>query len=286
MNDVKHWLDDASEVDDFERAVLRSGLHDDPPPGKEGEVWSSLARAVAIAPAVVAVGSAHGASVKTAVGSASKAAAVWLGVGKGFVLGLAVYGAAAGVSEISERLGASPKAAVRAPAPASVGARAVSHSAPRPADVRAAPVTEASAEPTPAASSTAASAPTAALSVVPSAPRAQETSGDAPPLPSVATFPEPQTTTTQASQLQAEAAALRSARAELRAGKLADAFATLEASQRRFTAPELDQEREALLIELLFRSGQTAAAGERARAFLAHFPESPHTGAIRQLVER
>jgi len=56
---------------------------------------------------------------------------------------------------------------------------------------------------------------------------------------------------------------------------------TLEASQRRFSAPTLDQEREALLIELVYRSGQFDAATARAQAFLARFPESPHAAQIR-----
>ena len=87
---------------------------------------------------------------------------------------------------------------------------------------------------------------------------------------------------TRASQLRAESAALRRARAELRAGKLADARSTLAAASREFTAPELSQEREALTIELLARSGQVTAARTRAQAFLARFPDSPHAAAVLQ----
>ena len=83
------------------------------------------------------------------------------------------------------------------------------------------------------------------------------------------------------SRLDEEAALLRQARSELRAGSLAAAFATLEASRAKFSAPELYQEREALLIELLSRSGQREQARERARRFLAGFPESPHAAAVR-----
>lgn len=103
-------------------------------------------------------------------------------------------------------------------------------------------------------------------------------------LPSVAAFPA--VGNARPSQLQAEAAALRSARAELRAGKLADAFATLEASRQMFSAPALYQEREALMIELLFRADQGATAQRRAAAFLENFPDSPHAAAIRQLSGR
>ena len=106
-------------------------------------------------------------------------------------------------------------------------------------------------------------------------------------LPSVATFDDSgQPNGARLSQLEAETRALRSARNELRAGKLADAFATLETSRRQVTVPELYQEREALMIELLQRSGQTSAAKERAQAFLSRFPESPHSEQLRQLVLR
>jgi outer membrane protein assembly factor BamD (BamD/ComL family) len=88
----------------------------------------------------------------------------------------------------------------------------------------------------------------------------------------------------RSSQLKEEAQVLRQARAQLRAGAFASAQALLDASQRRFAAPELYQERESLVIELLFRSGQTAAASQRAKRFLATFPESPHAARVRELI--
>jgi outer membrane protein assembly factor BamD (BamD/ComL family) len=84
------------------------------------------------------------------------------------------------------------------------------------------------------------------------------------------------------SLLDAETRALRRARDELRAGKLSDAFATLESARRQFSAPELYQEREALTIELLHRSGQATAAEQRANTFISRFPESPHVQQIRR----
>ena len=273
MNEPKHWLDDASEADAFERSVLSAGLAVDPPPGAEDAVWSSVLGALAVAPIPVAASGVSGASVKTAVTGASKAAAVWLGVGKGFVVGLALYGAGAGASEVAARLSA--------PAPRAVAAPKARPSLP--------------AEPSKQATTLA--EPEALLDAPASAPLASSTSSargantlPSPPpiaagLPSVAAFPEPVSDPPQ-SQLRAEAAALRSARSELRAGKLADAFATLEASRRQFSAPALYQEREALLIELLFRSGQVATARQRGAAFLEHFPESPHAAAIRQFSAR
>jgi hypothetical protein len=103
---------------------------------------------------------------------------------------------------------------------------------------------------------------------------------------SVAAFPLPDAPRSlPKSRLEEEAALLQKARTELRSGALAAAFATLEASRERFSAPELYQEREALLIELLYRSGQRERARERARAFLARFPESPHAAGVRAFVD-
>jgi len=109
----------------------------------------------------------------------------------------------------------------------------------------------------------------------------------APDLPSVASFDgSTDASRAQLSRLGAETRALRQARAELRAGRLSDAFATLEAARRQFPVPELYQEREALMIELLDRSGQVTTAKQRAREFLSRFPESPHAEPIRQLGTR
>ena len=274
MSEFKHWLEDSSDADDFERAILRSGLDADPPRGREEQVWAGVLSALSVAPLVGAASAAQSASVKAAVSGAGKAAAVWLGVGKGFVVGLAIYGAASGVSEIAERV--TKPSATSSPKAHAVTRQGAPAANPFVAETRIEPSPAAPSDPAPRAPSM-------------DAPRAAPAASSAPrmlaaELPSVATFPEPEGVG-RASHLQAETAALRSARAELRAGKLADAFATLEASRRQFSAPELYQEREALMIELLFRSGQVVAARERASAFLARFPESPHAAAIRQVAE-
>jgi hypothetical protein len=43
------------------------------------------------------------------------------------------------------------------------------------------------------------------------------------------------------------------------------------------------QEREALTIEALARTGRRAEANRRAEAFLRAFPGSPHAAAVREL---
>jgi len=279
MSELKHWLDDSSDSDEFERSILRAGLDADPPLAKRDEIWTGLMATVAVVPLAAVATSAQLASAKVATAGVSKAAAVWLAVAKGFVVGLAVYGAAQGVTEISSRF-----SAPHTPAPSA-----------QPAQRAKAPARAPSREGEP---SSAASAPSLipTSKEAPSTPRAAEAGSSARareplnaiiPLPSIATFdnrepPAP----VRVSQLEAETRALRRARDELRTGKLADAFATLEASQRQFSAPELYQEREALMIELLHRSGQVTAAERRASAFLSRFPESPHVQQIRRFAAK
>jgi hypothetical protein len=218
--------------------------------------------------------------VKTATGGL-KAGAVWLGVGKGFIVGLALYGAVSGANAISERWlkahSSNPTSVSIAATPRKTQPAAPQHTAPAvPVPEPSAALTVRAAEPalrtgSAGAASTPERAPTAA----------------APEAPSVASFEDPKAGAGRAddqrsSQLKAEASALREARAQLRAGQLSNAFATLEASRRKFVAPELYQEREALMVELLYRSGQMDMAALRAKAFLERFPESPHAEQVRQ----
>jgi hypothetical protein len=293
MNELKHWLDETSEADDFERAILRAGLNADPPEAQQDQIWSGLMATLPLTSLVAATtgaqaASALAASAQTAseqaaavgVGKAAtvgvgKAAAVWLAVAKGFFVGLAIYGATASVSEISTRLNA--RHAPTPPAQRTIQPR-------RMASSTALLSTE---SPTPIVAPTNQAAPSpphepqrsnaSARTVV------REPLNPVAALPSVATFDDTEhSTRARVSQLAAETRALQRARDELRAGKLADAFATLEASRRQIGAPELYQEREALMIELLSRSGQTPVAKQRARAFLNRFPESPHAQQVRR----
>ena len=275
MSELKHWLDEASDADEFERSILRAGLEADPPQLVQDQIWSNLMGAVL--PVLAATAGVENVSAKAGTVGVGKASAVWLAVAKGFVVGLSVYGATAGVMEISNRLAAPP-------APRASATRVVTK-ARFPSIVEERPT----APPAPALEPASDDAPSRTRATSrgndnPSAPAAtnRETA-----LPSVVSFDdesESHASDARVSQLEGETRALRRARDELRAGKLADAFATLEASQRRFAAPELVQEREALMIELLARSGQQAAAAQRARAFLSRFPESPHAQQVRTLL--
>lgn len=286
MSELKHWLDDSSDADDFERAVLRAGVDADPPAARCDEVWASLLGALPLAPPAGAPDpsplSKPAAATGKGAAAAGKTSTVLLGLSKGFVAGLALYGANVGTRELATRF-TTPEPAPAKAQLVSSARQAVLPAAPAPAalpvESPAAPTRAALAPSTPGPAAPATASASAALAERPAA-----ASGS----PAIAAFADPPAParpegSARSSQLEAEARALREARAELRAGQLSAAFATLEASRRQFSAPALDQEREALTIELLAQSGQAAAAKARARAFLTRFPESPHAARVRQL---
>ena len=100
MTELKHWLDESSDADDFERAILRADRAVDPPPWKQEEVWAGIVGALAIAPAAAATTLSAGAS-NTVLAAAGKAGAVWLGVAKGFArLGAKVIASAGGAQKV------------------------------------------------------------------------------------------------------------------------------------------------------------------------------------------
>jgi hypothetical protein len=264
----KRLIDERSGASDFEQSILRAELDGAAPPaGAEGAV---LERVMA---SVVPVGAgfdptAGASTAGGALGGAAKGATTLVTLGKGFALGIGVSVAAAtGNHFLSERASSHEAAS---PLASAVSATSAAAKPPAPRRPETTVFVEPDAPVAPEGSHPAVTAP----SRMP--PAAGVSSA-----PSVASFPAADGPDSTASRLKEEAALLRRARAELRAGALTAAFATLEASRQRFIAPELSQEREALAIELLHRSGERAAAAERARAFLARFPDSPHAGAVR-----
>jgi len=88
-----------------------------------------------------------------------------------------------------------------------------------------------------------------------------------------------------ASQLLRETALLEQGRAALRAGNSNQAWKTLEQWGAEFPVAQLNQEREALTIELLWRSGRKDLARERIRAFVHDYPKSAHAARLRALLE-
>jgi hypothetical protein len=89
----------------------------------------------------------------------------------------------------------------------------------------------------------------------------------------------------RASRLREENRMLGEARDALRRGDAAGALARLEEVRARFPDGEMIQEREALAIDALYRTGQRAAASARAAAFLRAYPTSPHATRIQGFVQ-
>jgi outer membrane protein assembly factor BamD (BamD/ComL family) len=88
----------------------------------------------------------------------------------------------------------------------------------------------------------------------------------------------------RASQLREESEMILGARRVLRAGDPLRALTLLDAARARFPEGILVQEREALSIEALVRSGQRALATKRAESFLRAYPKSPHGADVKRVV--
>jgi hypothetical protein len=86
------------------------------------------------------------------------------------------------------------------------------------------------------------------------------------------------------SRMKEEAEMTGAARSALRAGNAVEALRLLEEVRAKFGGGLMGQEREALTIEALARSGQRAQAQTRAEAFLKAFPKSPHAADVRMFV--
>ena len=121
---------------------------------------------------------------------------------------------------------------------------------------------------------TAAAAPAPSLEVAASAAQLEMPSATASTTP----LPPP----SHVSQLREESQALIAARQALRASDSAGALRLLEQAQQRFKHGAMAEEREALIIEALAKSGNRARAAARARAFLNHYPRSPHAADVQR----
>jgi outer membrane protein assembly factor BamD (BamD/ComL family) len=87
-----------------------------------------------------------------------------------------------------------------------------------------------------------------------------------------------------ASQLLRETALLEQGRAALRAGNIGLTWKILEQWGAEFPVAQLNQEREALAIELLWQSGRKDLAQQRIRAFERDYPSSAHAARLKALL--
>jgi hypothetical protein len=284
VSSSKRWVDSDSDADDAERSILRAGLGSDPPPQLEDELFRRVLAAAALPAAVepggagpsvdlVAPGPAEAVGSAAAAGMTAKAVSTLTLLGKGFVAGIGVSVAVAAGQHWAMREPVRADATQRAPAtkPPSVPSA--------PEVVAPAPVV---AQPAPSTGASNVPIKTPETSVI--ARRPLRSSDESARMDALL-VPEQTGASRPRSQLEEEAALLKAARQQLRQGALAAAFATLETSRQRFSASALEQEREALMIELLYRSGQRAAAAARARAFLQQHAESPHRGQLQKFAE-
>jgi hypothetical protein len=265
MSAPKRWLDEAGSATRLERDLLRSGLSRelDPPPEAKAEVWASLL--TQLPPpggGAPSGGSAPGAGAKAA---GAKAAAGGSGAGAagavgGGLLKSALIGAGSAVVVIAGYALVTPGSSALDPKPAPV---ILAPAAPRPR----ATIDDGLDLPNPPAPD-ATEAPSASAS-----PRPPEKTAD-----SSAAFE-------RESRLREESQAISEARDALRSGDDAAALAKLEALGQKFPAGVLVQEREALSIEALHKSGRSAEAAARADAFLKAYPTSPHAPRIQAFTQ-
>lgn len=263
MTDPDRLLSSVSDADDLEREVLASiqSLH--PPKGAKSEVWSKLSAQIG---AVGLLATAHGSA---APGSAVGAPAT--SSGGGALLG----GASPVLKVVSSKLVVSLAVAGFALGSATIWVRH-RNSAARPAAI-----SSSLAVPRPVAGAAASSSKAPAeLPPAPTPPSALTLPGIAPSSPS----PRSGARRSSADRLSAESALLTQARAELRRGDAAAAQQTLDQLRAQFPKGVLAQERELLSIEVLAARGNPQAARNRALAFIAAYPKSPHNAQLSRFV--
>jgi hypothetical protein len=271
MTPTKRWLDPDSGSSSLERAVLGIGIKPQVPVGAREQGWQRLS--VALAGSTVATLAAKPAAalvVETTVATGGKAAVSSI-VSLGFLKG--VLAGVVGCVLVQSGVGWLRSPAETGESVAPVASPTASHtrvtsSPPEPyADV---PTPSVAPQPrkwgtNPVGPLGAVSAPSASANTPATADFSLDASGGA-------------------NALAQEAALLRHARSALLAGNLGGALAVLEQSQRDVRNPQLLPEREALLIEVLYRSGRRAEGLGRAREYLMRFPDSPHAGKVRALL--
>jgi hypothetical protein len=272
VTEPRRWIEPDSDAAEHERDALRSGLNVTVPAAAPDLIWQRVLLTVAPAAASNVDGAETGSPGSPAAGGS-------LGSGGGLALGAAkamLLGASAGFLAVGATLVVSPhteQKRVSSSAQARVSATEVTRARLPGAPPELAPVPEdKSVTPLPASRGEREKQAVAIQSAPRSAEHASEPSlsGDVAPVPGTSTA------SSVRSELKAEADLIREARARLRQGELERAEALLESAERRFRAPALVQEREALTIELFRRSGRTQLARARAREFLRRFPGSAH----------
>ena len=280
MSAPKRWLEDGGGATRGERDLLRLGRAQDPPPDAKAAVWAALLTQLPpMPPSPGGSGSAPGGGLggaKAAAGAAgakASGATVAAAVGGG-LLKSALLGAGSAIALIATYAAVAPSQPASPPPLAGEAAapQATSRFSPGQRATSTPPVDSAPRAPeTPANTDSPGAAPSAEVRAVAPTPGVVEpwkgrgAASNAGP-----------TANDRETRLLEESRRLTEARDTLRRGDASGALARLEELQRAFPGGILGQEREALAIEALARSGHRDQAQARARAFLQAYPQSPH----------
>lgn len=271
MADPKRWLQEDGGATDAERALLREARGSAPTKAQRDAVWAGVMGQVGggggggSGGADGASGAGGGAGV--AGNGASRSA------GSIFKIGGAIIVVVAGLWFYFG--GARPPRAPASPADTVAIAVTPSASTAQAIDVPAKPTGSASAD-----------EPVATASV-PSAVAQPPSSTAGAPLvaasnPSVAPSTSASASSSLATRLREESALIEHARNALRVGSYPAAQGFLDTARTKFPNGVLVQERKALEIETLYRSGKRAAAAAMADEFLEKYPGSPHAAKVRE----
>jgi hypothetical protein len=246
MTDPRRWVEDGGDATEVERDLIRAGRDQGPSSDERKRIWLGVA-AQCIPPAV---------SAGTDAAATAAAAQV---KGSGF-LGLSSLKTVAVVALISGGAVTGYSLVQRRGPPAAPQAQTEKARASVPAELAPANVDP--------------NIPLAAPPVAAPSPTAARAAATAPD----------DGKRSRASRLAEESRMVLDARNALRSGDLGGALRLLDAARTAFPDGALIQEREALTIEAIARSGQRDLASRRAEAFLRDYPKSPHSSDVKRYV--
>lgn len=301
MTFPKRWLDDDTAGAPM-KDLLRSGQDMDPPDGAQNAVWIALAAKIGTAGVATAAAtttaktaatasattatSATTTAVTTAGTTATTTAAVSGGLFKAIVIGalsgvVAITGYSALEPSISPPPPQSTAATQGVPAPQKDTTPARGAAAPSNDPVTAQPSPQ---KPATSPSSDSPSLPVGASAPAPSALNTASPTSPQDNTPPSTDSPAPGSAEDRERQLREEREVVNQARTALRGGDTGGAMRLLEQARVKFPNGALGQEREALAIETLAKSGAKEAASTRAAAFIKAHPTSPHAARLQVFV--
>ena len=272
MNAPRRWIDEGGSATPFERDLLRSARSVEPPPGAQSQVLAALLASLPPPGGPGGSGPA-GAGGKGAVAKAAATSGAAMGAAAGILKG-AVLGAGSAIALIAAYTAVTPMTSGTSgrrsePPMNPPAAMAPLRIAPAPI-APVAPVAPVGAAPGGDDAQNRPTAPPVAVGVPVGGPTVEHRA--APAVTTGATGAD--TAIERETMLREENRQMSDARAAMRRGDAPGALALLEQVRAHFPGGVLVQEREALAIEALARSGRRSEASARAAAFLRAYPTS------------